>query len=179
MHYGLNPIESVIQQCKKHVRANEWLAIFTVERNLLFLVTNYLRIWNRTLSWLALINKRVGIFKLLFCCLSVKLGWWLFLAELRNVPEIKDRNQHLKYVLEHLGLLVENENAFVHKGLNDLYYSHLFNVNRISDSHIENDWFKYCFGLRCFLLLILSWRYKRFYETSSLFVHQLQLDKRI
>lgn len=55
------------------------------------------------------------------------------------MPEIKDRNQHLKYVLEHLGLLVENENAFVHKGLNDLYYSHLFNVDRISDSNIVND----------------------------------------
>lgn len=55
------------------------------------------------------------------------------------MSEVEDRNQHLTHVLEHLGLLIKNENAFVDESLNDFYHSHFLDVNRISDSHIEND----------------------------------------
>ena len=77
-------------------------------------------------------------------------------VELRNRPEVEYRYEHLVHVLKHLWLLVENENPFVHKSLNHLYHSHLLNVNWVSDSHIEDDRFKYLLCGRSFKLFVLT-----------------------
>jgi len=54
------------------------------------------------------------------------------------------------HVLEHLLLLVENENPLVNESLNYLHYTHFLNIYRVSDSHVEDDRFKYLFCSRGF-----------------------------